>query len=128
MKTTTTLAILIACTALFALAGCEEADMQPPAEQSMYGGAEGSGELAAYSAEAKRFGFQHGGIQLNAPCVRARMVANIAEREFLACLDDIIIVGPGEPEPEVGEHPDPTCSEAINELQDALMHVASMCP
>ena len=42
MKTTTTLAILIACTALFALAGCEEADMQPPAEQSMYGGAEGS--------------------------------------------------------------------------------------
>ena len=53
MKTTTTLAILIACTALFALAGCEEADMQPPAEQSMYGGAEGSGELAAYSAQAK---------------------------------------------------------------------------
>ena len=126
MKTTTTLAILIACTALFALAGCEEADMQPPAEQSMYGGAEGSGELAAYSAEAKRF--QYAGVALNAVCARARMAARAANLRYLACLDDIIIVGPGEPEPEVGEHPDPTCSEANNELQDALIHVASACP
>ena len=53
MKRISTAAILIACTALFAFAGCEEADLQAPAEQSMYGGAEGSGELAAYSAQAK---------------------------------------------------------------------------
>ena len=53
MKSVSTAAILIACTTLFALAGCEEADLQAPAEHSMYGGAEGSGELAEYSAQAK---------------------------------------------------------------------------
>lgn len=46
-------AVVTVCAALFAFAGCEESNLQPPSEQSMYGGAEGSGELAEYSAQAK---------------------------------------------------------------------------
>ena len=53
MKRLPLFAVLTVCAALFAFAGCEEADLQPPAESSMYGGAEGSGELAEYSAQAK---------------------------------------------------------------------------
>ena len=53
MKRLPLFAVVTVCAALFAFAGCEESNLQPPPEQSMYGGAEGSGELAAYSAQAK---------------------------------------------------------------------------
>ena len=53
MKRLPLFAVVTVCAALFAFAGCEESNLQPPSEQSMYGGAEGSGELAAYSAQAK---------------------------------------------------------------------------
>ena len=53
MKRLPLFAVLTVCSALFAFAGCEESNLQPPSEHSMYGGAEGSGELAEYSAQAK---------------------------------------------------------------------------